>query len=247
MKEKLMRNSVCFYRRVVFAALLSICHVAYGDMNIPYSAVVTNVQDATHVVIDWRRDPFSERAFVGGPVLLDGIAVPEEGSTEEEALLGILRKTLLNKQVNVIEYLDGGIRSSRGVSVYVTDDKRRRAPEDNVNLMLVREGFARYSGIRHVSDGNLGGMKEAQRLAQEERKGIWAHYGQETNAVQAATPEPPPPDGTEKATPARDTDPPPPEYPSEPSPGKTLRWLAALLAIAALAGAAAWRHTKRKR
>ena len=169
---------------LTIVALTSICQMVCGTTEWRYRLVVTNVLDATHVIVDWRRHPYSEFAMSLGPVLLDGIAAPEKGSLEGEALLNILKKTLLGKQVNGVELLDGG--ESRGASLYVTDDPRRRAPEDNVNLMLVREGFARYSGEWNSGDGNLGGMAEAQRLAQEERKGIWAHE---------PVPAPPPPSG----------------------------------------------------
>jgi len=146
--------------------------MAYGTQEWRYSGVVAKVLDSTHVMIDERHHGILVLGR-GSPVPLDGIVAPEKGSPEDKALRDVLEKTLLGKKVNVIEITDMG--TSHGISVYVTDDSRRRAPEDNVNLMLVREGFARYSGTWNSSDGNLGGLKEAQRLAQEEKKGIWAY------------------------------------------------------------------------
>jgi len=145
-----------------------------------YSTVVTNVPDATHVTFGERKIA-SVYVRPGYTVQLDGIAAPEKGAPEEDALRDAVEKALLDKRVNVIELKS---RDSWCVSVYVTDDPKRFASEDNVNLMLVREGFARFSGELNSTDELLGGMAEAQRLAQEERKGIWANHGQE------ATPDP---------------------------------------------------------
>jgi len=216
--------------------------MAYGTVDWRYSGVVAKVLDSTHIMIDERHHGILVLGR-GSPVPLDGIVVPEKGSPEETALRDVLGKTLLGKKVNVIEITDMG--TSRGVSVYVTDDSRRRVPEDNVNLMLVREGFARYSGIWGSYDGNIGstGMKEAQRLAQEERKGIWANCGQE------ATPDPVhPPVAVETApsdsVPVTDTQPPP--EPDKPVNPKTIPWKLPLLIGAIIIGGAimAWNRMR---
>ena len=244
MKVKRMLRNVCFYKLFFFAALTSVCQMAHGTVNWRYRSIVTNILDTTHIVIDARRDtdPNSKIEFYGGPVLLDGIAAPEKGSPEEKTLLDVLKRTLLNKKVNVKELLDCG--ESRGGSVYVTDDPRRRASEDNVNLMLVREGFARFSRRLQSDDGILGGMAEAQRLAQEERKGIWAHYTPETNTVQEATPEPVQPSAAVEKTPSNtvpvtDTQPPP-----EPKP---IPWkLPLLISVIIIGTIGGWRYFRKK-
>jgi len=203
--------------------------MAHGTVERRYSSVVTNVLDSIHVMIDERRD--GPLVFSGGTVQLDGIATPKKGSPEEKALLDILKKRLLGKQVNVKELTDGG--TSRGVSVYYAiEGKRRFAPEDNVNIMLVREGFARYSEERGSGDRNLGGMKEAQRLAQEEGKGIWA-------------PEPVQPPVTIEQTQPVNVPVPDPQPPPEP---KATPWkLPLLIGLIATAGAiTAWRFFRKK-
>ena len=186
MKVKRMLCNVCFHKLFFFAVLTGVCQMAHGTITISYYSVVTNVLDASHVMVDGRYFLDSIFSYNLGPILLDGIVAPEKGSPEEATLRDVLEKTLLDKQVNVIELRS---RASWGVSVYVTGDKRRFAPEDNINLMLVREGFARYSGMYYIYDAPLGGLWEAQRLAQEEKKGIWTHYKIEANAVQETTPE----------------------------------------------------------
>jgi len=221
--------------------------MAHGTVEMRYRSVVTNILDATHIVIDARRDtdPNSKIEFYGGPVLLDGIAVPGKGSPEETALLDVLKRTLLNKKVNVKELLDSG--ESRGGSIYVTDDPRRRAPEDNVNLMLVREGFARYSGKLQSGDGVLGGLGVTQRLTQEERKGIWAHYTQETNAAQETTPEPVQPPVTIEKTQTNRVSVTATQPLTEPAETKNIQWkLYLLLGVVIIGAITAWRYFRKK-
>ena len=103
----------------------------------------------------------------------DGIEMPPRDSLEAKNLQHVLEKALVGKRVNVVELLETD--RSRGGSVYVTDDPRRYAKEDNINLRLVRDGVAKWSGACNVSDISPGEMEEAQRLAQAERKGIWKH------------------------------------------------------------------------
>jgi hypothetical protein len=146
---------------------------AYGTLTIRYHTTVTNILGANKIAIDDRR---SQSGFVlhGNTVVpLDGLASVEEDSQHEIDIRGVLEDKLLGKKVNIIEFLDMG--QSRGGSVYVTDDPRRYAKEDNINLRLVRDGVAKWSGACNVSDISPGEMEEAQRLAQAERKGIWKH------------------------------------------------------------------------
>jgi len=243
MKVKRILHKARVHGLILFVALMGICRITHGDVEWSYSGVVTNVPDSTYVIIDERHTGLLALGR-GTPVPLDGIAVPEKGSPEEKVFLDILKKTLLGKQVNVKEITDGG--TSRGVSVYYAiEGKRRFAPEDNVNLMLVREGFARYSGERGSGDRNLGGMAEAQRLAQEEKKGIWAHYKPETNTVQEATPEPIQPPVTIEQTQSVNVPAPDPQPPPEP---QTTPWkLPLLIGLIATAGAiTAWRYFRKK-
>jgi len=219
--------------------------MAHGTVERTYFSVVINVPDANHVTFGERQLGDTRRIPPGDPpVQLDGIAVPEKGSPEEKMLRDVLEKTLLGKQVNVKEVTDMG--TSRGASVYYAiEGTRRYALENNVNIMLVREGFAQYNGKWGSSDKNLGGMAEAQRLAQEERKGIWADYTPEANAVQEATTEPIQPPVTIEQTQPVNVPVPDPQPPPEP---QTTPWkLPLLIAIIAAVGAVvAWRCFRKK-
>ena len=175
MNCKLMLRNACFRWLFFFVMLAGACPMAHGDTRHTFYSVVKNVVDGNHLLIDGRRATTSDMVLGGGPpVQLDGIAAPEQGSPEEAALRDILEKTLIGKKIYCIEYLN---RRWSQASIYVTDELEWRKPEYNVNLMLVREGYARFSGRTYSYDGVLGGMAEAQRLAQEEQKGIWSPLG----------------------------------------------------------------------
>jgi len=197
MKNKLMSYNVRFNKLFLIATFMGGCQMAYGDWMAAFIGVVTNVPDATHVTFVYpivqTRSGESHRSRT---VQLDGIAAPEDGSSEEAALLDILRKTLLGKTVDVVERIDSG--ESRGADIYVIDDGRS-TPKNNVNLMLLREGFARFTGRNSVFDRITYEMiMEAQRLAQAERKGIWADFEPPPDPSPAITnapadpPQPPP-------------------------------------------------------
>jgi hypothetical protein len=220
--------------------------MAHGSLELRYSSVVTNILDATHVMLADGYYDFGRMPSNGGLVPLDGIAALEEGSPEEKALLDILEKTLLNKKVYVFQIIDGNLRH---VSIYVTDDSRRRTIEDNVNLMLVREGFARYSGRCNPYEIRMIGMiQEAQRLAQEERKGIWATFESTPSpppAVTNAPAAPPKEGGAQASPPSREEDDPPPPAPveSKPTPWK----LPLLIGIVTVIGVVViWRYVLKK-
>jgi endonuclease YncB( thermonuclease family) len=218
-----------------------------------YHTVVTNVIDSDKVAVDGRRSgsPYGIVLYGDTVVLLDGIAPLEVGHPEQENLVNILKGSLLGKKVNVVEFLDTG--RSRGGSVYITDDPRRFSKEDNINLRLIREGVAKWSGTCNSSDISPGEMEDAQRLAQAERKGIWAFSEEAPPSspapplLPAATPALAVPAPQEPAAvPARTNAPPVPEL-SAVSPSRS--WFAAPLAAGAglLAALLLWRGLRRRK
>jgi endonuclease YncB( thermonuclease family) len=145
----------------------------WATVNMTYYSVVTNVVDGNSVVIT---DRLSGGWPVGLPqtVRLDGIIAPELEEPLGEAARKRLNDLVLNKKLYFNEYLDGGI--FHGACLFFVDGDRVRHPlnEDNcVNLIMVRDGMARWTG-KFMSKGiSTQKMEEAQRLAQAERNGVW--------------------------------------------------------------------------
>jgi len=239
------------HRYIFFAVLMGICRMAHGDRAERYSGVVTNVLDATHVMLGSVR--LGDRYDISRTATLVGIAAPEKGSPEEAALLAILEKTLLGKRVTVRDRMDGSRLC--GASIYVAEDKWPFKPEDNVNLMLLREGFARWSGEFHSDDDNLGWtIQDAQRQAQAERKGIWADFEPPPDPTPAVTNAPAEPPQTVPDTPQPEAGRgvshtpeegiPPPIAPvaNKPTPWK----LPLLIGTLILGAVAVWRFLQKK-
>ena len=168
-----LRHLLC--RGICVALSVGFQQAALGTTlrNARYHTVVTSILDDQKIAIEGRKLPNGIVLNVDIPVVLDGIEMPQRDSLEAKNLQHVLEKALVGKRVNVVELLETD--RSRGGSVYVTDDPRRYAKEDNINLRLVRDGVAKWSGACNVSDISPGEMEEAQRLAQAERKGIWKH------------------------------------------------------------------------
>ena len=244
-----MTHIICFCRLFFVAVFAGVCQMAQGTIEISYSAIVTNVPGATHVTLDGMRARFGDWVnHQSRTVQLEGIVAPEKGSPEEAALLDILRKTLLGRRVNVVDLLDSG--ESRGASIYVSDDPKRLEVEDNVNLMLFREGFARFSGGWRLIDSALFAVEDIQRQAKEARKGVWATLEVTPESAQ-------PPEQEKEKEPSAEQDmtnstvtseepSPGPALPDEPQTGRDIRWFALAALFACAAGLAVWRRIRQK-
>ena len=136
-----------------------------------YHTVVTNILDDKRIAIEGRRLPNGIILNVDIPVVLNGIEIPQRDSLAAKTFQNVLEKILVGKRVNVVELLETD--RSRGGSIYVTDDFKRFSKEDNINLMLIRDGIAKWSGKCNVSDISPEEMEEAQRQAQKAHRGIW--------------------------------------------------------------------------
>ena len=51
-KGQFMSRNICFRWLLLGMALMGVCPLAHGDKEMQFNAVVTNVVDATHVLVD---------------------------------------------------------------------------------------------------------------------------------------------------------------------------------------------------
>lgn len=144
--------------------------------------MIVEVVDGNCVVVSNRVSATGYEIKIGNIVTLDGLAAPRLGERGGVEAREGLSEWVLGKQVNVHETLDMGI--SRGVILYATEFPRRFMPEDNVNLMMLQAGLAKWTGVMMTDSVSPEAMMEAQHLAQKEGRGFWNPAFSATNEVE---------------------------------------------------------------
>jgi len=164
------RVSLRIRQIVVITLGFTCCRPAAARMG--YSATVTNVIDGNSVVIADRQFGRWKHTIPPYVVRLDGIVAPERTNSFGAESCKRLSELVLNKKLHFLEELEGDV--SHGACIFfMRDNDMRYTDDDCVNLIMVRDGMARWTG-RFMSRGiSAQKMEEAQRQAQAERKGIW--------------------------------------------------------------------------
>lgn len=172
MKNKYPQFSVSHRIRHVVVVMLGFINCQFAAARMGYVATVTNVIDGNSVVIADRqlgRWTYTTPPYV---VRLDGIVAPERTNFIGSESYKRLRELVLNKKLHFLEELEGDV--SHGACIFLMKDNDMRYTDDDcVNLIMVRDGMARWTGHFMSRGISVQKMEEAQRLAQAERKGIW--------------------------------------------------------------------------
>jgi endonuclease YncB( thermonuclease family) len=171
-KKDKFRVRVSLHIRQIVVITLGFLNCQPAVARMGYFATVTNVIDGNSVVIADRQFGRWRHTIPPYIVRLDGIVAPERTNSFGVESCKRLSELVLNKKLHFLEELEGDV--SHGACIFfMRDNDMRYTDDDCVNLIMVRDGMARWTG-RFMSRGiSVQKMEEAQRQAQAERKGIW--------------------------------------------------------------------------
>ncbi len=155
---------------ILIVVICVFAQISFASAELKYHSRVVSVTDGNTLVVSNRIMRGNISMTIDAPVVLDGVKAPRLDQPGGEDARSFLEGLLKDKDIFVVERIDGG--KSRGAWVFVGDEKK------SVNVLLVEEGKAWLIEPRSVYESKTKKehikMKDAFLKAKEQKKGIWA-------------------------------------------------------------------------
>lgn len=154
--------------------------MACGTYLISYYAVVTNVINGNTIVLLRSSSNPSTGTISTNVVTLAGIEVPTLDQAGGEDARNTLVRLALGRNVVVME-----LRTDKGQFVSIYDNPRLARLSDNVNLKMLQMGMAKWNGRMIPDSVPEPKMAAAERMAREQRIGVWGNENRDSNKVES--------------------------------------------------------------